>query len=247
MSGIAGIVHLSGPPPLRDEARQLSAGVAHRGRDDKGWFSEGPAALAHRRFAVRPSEPTDPREGPRRVVLQDARLYDGPEDALEQAFAGDPVEGLRRVPGDFAVAAWDRRDHVLHLARDPLGTRPLYWTRSGDRIAFCSEIPPLLGLPWVSRDLDLDQLSEYLSFRYVHAPRTLLRDVRALPPGHLLRVDTHGARAERWYRPRYVAPGAPLPDPYRRLFRLWFLFGIPGFGGTVAILWLMVAKPAVWP
>jgi uncharacterized membrane protein len=37
----------------------------------------------------------------------------------------------------------------------------------------------------------------------------------------------------------------PLPHEYHRLFRLWFLFGFPGFGSVLAIMWLMVAKPAL--
>ena len=36
----------------------------------------------------------------------------------------------------------------------------------------------------------------------------------------------------------------PLPPRYFALFRRWFLFGIPGFGSVVIILWLMIAKPA---
>lgn len=40
-----------------------------------------------------------------------------------------------------------------------------------------------------------------------------------------------------------VAKGAPLPPRYFALFRRWFLFGIPGFGSVMAILWLMLAKP----
>ena len=40
--------------------------------------------------------------------------------------------------------------------------------------------------------------------------------------------------------------GDPLPPAYHRLFRRWFASGIPGFGGTAAILWLMVAKPVLW-
>ena len=40
-----------------------------------------------------------------------------------------------------------------------------------------------------------------------------------------------------------ASSGAPLPDAYHRLFRLWFLFGFPGFGATMAILWRMIAKP----
>ncbi len=39
---------------------------------------------------------------------------------------------------------------------------------------------------------------------------------------------------------------APLPPQYHRLFRLWFLFGFPGFGAVLAILWLMIAKPVLW-
>jgi uncharacterized membrane protein len=37
--------------------------------------------------------------------------------------------------------------------------------------------------------------------------------------------------------------GEPLPPRYFSLFRRWFIFGIPGFGSVMAILWLMIAKP----
>ncbi len=40
-----------------------------------------------------------------------------------------------------------------------------------------------------------------------------------------------------------AASGVPLPPRYFTLFRRWFLFGIPGFGSVMAILWLMIAKP----
>jgi len=34
-----------------------------------------------------------------------------------------------------------------------------------------------------------------------------------------------------------------LPERYFILFRRWFAFGFPGFGATMLILWLMIAKP----
>jgi uncharacterized membrane protein len=40
------------------------------------------------------------------------------------------------------------------------------------------------------------------------------------------------------------ASGDALPPRYHTLFRRWFLCGIPGFGAVMAILALMVAKPA---
>jgi uncharacterized membrane protein len=39
--------------------------------------------------------------------------------------------------------------------------------------------------------------------------------------------------------------GAPLPPAYHRLFRIWFLFGFPGFSAVLVILFLMIAKPVL--
>jgi uncharacterized membrane protein len=40
--------------------------------------------------------------------------------------------------------------------------------------------------------------------------------------------------------------GTALPPAYHRLFRIWFLFGFPGFGAVLAILFLMIAKPVLF-
>ena len=40
-----------------------------------------------------------------------------------------------------------------------------------------------------------------------------------------------------------VAKGEALPPRYFVLFRRWFVFGFPGFGSVMLILWLMIAKP----
>jgi uncharacterized membrane protein len=42
-----------------------------------------------------------------------------------------------------------------------------------------------------------------------------------------------------------AAAGSPLPDRYFRLFRLWFVLGVPAFLAVLAIIWLMVAKPSL--
>jgi uncharacterized membrane protein len=42
-----------------------------------------------------------------------------------------------------------------------------------------------------------------------------------------------------------AATGSALPPAYHRLYRVWFVFGFPGFGSVMAILWLMIAKPAL--
>jgi uncharacterized membrane protein len=42
-----------------------------------------------------------------------------------------------------------------------------------------------------------------------------------------------------------LAENQPLPARYHALFRRWCLFGIPGFGSVMVILWLMIAKPGL--
>ena len=39
--------------------------------------------------------------------------------------------------------------------------------------------------------------------------------------------------------------GEALPAAYHRLFRVWFVFGFPGFGSVLLIVWLMIARPAL--
>ncbi len=212
MSGIAGIVHFRGPPPARDQAHQLSAGVAHRGPDAREVFADGPVVLTYRRFSTWRRRSSQPAVSDRYALVVDGRLYQGDAGRLLAQWTEQGPGCLPRVEADFALAVWDRLRKVLWLCRDACGTRPMFWSTSSGRVAFCSEIPPLLRLPWVSRDLAVDNLAEYLSFRYVHAPRTLLQDVSALPPGHLVRIDASGARLERWWHPPWAPPGEAVPS-----------------------------------
>jgi asparagine synthase (glutamine-hydrolysing) len=210
VGGIAGIVHYRGDPPEREVAQQLSAGVAHRGPDDKGLFYEAPAALVQRVYSTSTSTHHAPRVGDRYVVL-----LDGPADLdrLEEAWTAHGAQCLADIKGGFAVAVWDRLERVLWLARDAAGTRPMYLAHQSPKFAFASCVAPLLGLSFVSREIATDQIAEYLSFRYVHAPRTLLRDVIQLPPGHLARVDSSGVRVDRWWSPQWAPAGAPPTEP----------------------------------
>ena len=213
LGAIAGIIHLEGEAPLLDQVRQLGHGLGHRGPDDKGVTADGRAAFAHRRTRFTQRDAREPLVTPDVVVLMDGRPYNGGVDVIAERWSSGGVASLSEIDGPFALAIWDRKKESLIVARDALGRRPLYYAQKGTRLAFASETTPLLGLPWVSRELALDHLSEYLSFRYVHAPRTLLQDVAALPPGHLLRFDRRGLRIERWHRTRWAGPDEPMPDP----------------------------------
>ncbi len=209
MGGIAGIVHFSGEAPAREQVHQLSAGVAHRGPDTKALVASPPAVLAQRVFTTDPEGPKPPLETDRYLILMDG---DANLDRLAEDWSAQGPASLKRLTGAFALVVWDKLEHVLWLARDPVGTRPLYYARHQSKVAFCSALRPLLDLPWVSREIASDYLAEYLSFRYTHAPRTLLRDVHLVPPGHTVRLSLSDSRSERWWAPEWWQPGARVPE-----------------------------------
>jgi asparagine synthase (glutamine-hydrolysing) len=92
----------------------------------------------------------------------------------------------RRLIGMFAFAIWDRRERRLHLVRDRVGIKPLYWTRQRAGFLFGSELKALLAYPAWSAQLDRESVTAYLRLGYVPTPRSILKDVHKLGPGQIL-------------------------------------------------------------
>lgn len=222
MGGLAGLVHFRGAAPTARTIRAMSRRLAHRGAQGEGEFREGPVALAHRQ---RESH-GQPLVSDDLVLMMDGWVYD-PQDLARRvgtdrrvAFDTEAVlEGWRRwglgvterIDGEFTLAVWDRRNQTLYLVRDRLGVRPLFWAQDGPRFAFASELPALLAVPWVSRELAREHLAEYLAFRVVHAPRTLLRDVHAVEPAHWLRANADLLKTRCYWKPAYAPSRTPRP------------------------------------
>lgn len=232
MGGLCGVVHFRGDPPERPLVEGMSRRLRHRGPDGDGVFAQGEAILAHRRKAIITRRSDQPLVDGDLVLLLDGWVFghlalarrlgwDDPDLSdtvvLLEAFRRFGPDCLAEVDGSFAMAIWDRRARSLWLARDRMGTRPLYWTRQGPKVAFASELPPLLDVPWVSRELNREHLAEYLSFRVVHAPRTLVRGVQQVEPAQLLRLDADEVVARPYWTPRYASPESPPPDEGQRL------------------------------
>jgi len=110
---------------------------------------------------------------------------------LYEEFGLDCVQKLR---GMFAIALWDQRRSRLWLVRDRLGIKPLYYTFQDGVLIFASEIKAILEYPGVSRDVDDEALSDYLTFMVAAAPKTLFKNIYKLPAGHFLTVDAGGDR-----------------------------------------------------
>jgi asparagine synthase (glutamine-hydrolysing) len=97
---------------------------------------------------------------------------------------------LERTRGMFAFAVYDQAARKLLIARDRVGIKPLYYTVVDGVLVFGSEIKALLAYPGVAREVDRDALRQYLTFRYVPAPRTMFAGISKLPAGCFIEVES---------------------------------------------------------
>jgi asparagine synthase (glutamine-hydrolysing) len=142
-------------------------------------------------------------------VVPDIR-WRGTSDTEVLAAAMD-LWGIQRAiinsVGMFALAVWDRRNAELHLVRDRMGEKPIYYGVLGPAFVFASEIKALQTHPDWRGEIDRTALAGYVRYGYVPTPSSIFRGIRKLEPGSILTVrasDIAGARL-------------PSPSAYWRL------------------------------
>jgi asparagine synthase (glutamine-hydrolysing) len=116
------------------------------------------------------------------------------------------IDFLTRVRGMFALALWDARTRTLIAARDRAGEKPLYWTKTARGLLLASEVKALLVRPEVARELDPEAIDQFLTYEYVIAPRTILKGVHKLPPGHYLTYRDGEVAVRRYWDAAAVRP-----------------------------------------
>src|SRR5437762_1145797 len=133
------------------------------------------------------------------------------------------AKALTELSGMFALAIHERDSDRVFLARDRLGIKPLYYAETPDGLYAASEIKGLLAVPGIGRTLDEVALDQYFSLLYIPSPRTIFREIRKLPPGHILIKDPgRPAVLERYWRGESGAhPKRSVPEVvggFRRRF-----------------------------
>ncbi|HET6823181.1 MAG TPA: asparagine synthase (glutamine-hydrolyzing), partial [Anaerolineales bacterium] len=106
---------------------------------------------------------------------------------------------VEQLSGMFAFALWDERQQKLVLARDRIGQKPLFYAQDGGDLLFGSEMKAILALHRQERELDPLAMHDYLSLRFVTAPRTIFRHIQKLPPAHMLVFQDGQIRLRRYW------------------------------------------------
>jgi asparagine synthase (glutamine-hydrolysing) len=216
MCGVVGFItskNLVTPALVTD----MASALAHRGPDDSGCWLDPAAgiALGHRRLSIvdlSPAghQPMESRTG-RYVLAFNGEIYNFQDlrRELESASGGGAIawrghsdtevmleaigawgleSALTKFTGMFALALWDREERTLHLARDRLGEKPLYYGEIGGSFVFGSELKALRVFPGPGLEIDREALARFLQFQYIPSPRSIYRGIYKLGPGAYLSV-----------------------------------------------------------
>jgi asparagine synthase (glutamine-hydrolysing) len=216
MCGLAGFIDRSGAmtaDALRATAIRMNDAIRHRGPDASGaWVdAEAGVALGHRRLSivdlsVEGRQPMHSASG-RYVILFNGEIYNFQKLRMELGALGSVFRGhsdtevmlaafeqwgirssVERFNGMFAFALWDRETRVLHLCRDRIGKKPMYYGWLGHTFVFGSELKALREHPDFNASIDRDVLAVYFRHGYIPSPYCIYEGLRKLPPGCLLSI-----------------------------------------------------------
>ncbi len=188
--------------------------IVHRGPDDEGmWFLQKKGlALGHRRLSIidlssKGHQPMHSQDG-RYSLVYNGEIYNFKElrkslekkgvsfkstsdtEVFIELISQEGLEkALGKINGMFGFALWDNKEQCLHLVRDRLGEKPVYWGLFQGDLLFGSELKALMAYPNFMQHIDKQSLNHYFSYGYVPEGKTIFQDIRKLLPGHIVTIQ----------------------------------------------------------
>jgi asparagine synthase (glutamine-hydrolysing) len=201
MCGISGYIDTArrqGEQELAHTALRMANALQHRGPDDVGIWVDASAgiALGHRRLSILDLSPLghQPMQSTcgRYVTSFNGEIYNFKElreelERLGHRFRGQSdtevmlssmsqwgiESAVTRFNGMFAIAVWDRETRLLHLVRDRMGEKPLYYGWAGKTFLFASELKAIRAHPQFHGVIDRGAVALFMRHNYIPAPYSI--------------------------------------------------------------------------
>lgn len=193
---------------------EMAHQLKSRGPDSHGVWVENDTKIAfgHRRLAIvdlseAGHQPMISASG-RFVITYNGEVYNAPdlrENLLAKGYsfrgtsdtevilaaceAYGIKEATQQLIGMFAFAIWDVKDHKLHLIRDRLGVKPLYWGFNQETLFFGSQVKSFSPHPLWRPEINRDILSNYFRFSYIPGPSSIYKGIQKLSPGCMVTIE----------------------------------------------------------
>jgi len=101
----------------------------------------------------------------------------------------DAKEIINEISGEFSFAFLDLVNRKIHLARDLLGTKPLFWAKSDNGVSFGSSARAVSYLQGYSLAIDYEKLRDIMEFG-VTPSANIYQGVMSVAAGEIITLDS---------------------------------------------------------
>ena len=215
MCGINGFAFFQNSEKDRNEKliNEMNGRIYHRGPDDNGNYADSHTAIGMTRLSIidlsTGKQPITNEDGTlkivfngeiynyrdiRKTLLEKGHIFQTESDTevVLHAFEEYGKDCTKILKGMFAFAIYNLEDGSLFLARDRIGEKPLYYTKTEHAFIFASELKSILTTDLIEKRINKTAFAQYLMLTYIPAPLTILENVYKLPAAYYMTVLATG-------------------------------------------------------
>ncbi len=220
MCGICGIVDFHRDTVRPETIHRMADTLWHRGPDAAGYRFEPGVGLGHRRLSI-----IDVKNGQQPLSNEDQSIWltfngeiynhlelrslleskghifrtNSDTEVIVHLYEEMREDCFAQLRGMFAIALWDGRRRQMVLARDRIGKKPLFYCYGRSRLIFGSELKAVAAGNCLGLDLDPTALSDYFTFLYIPAPKSIYQQISKVPAAHYIVFSENGARQHAYW------------------------------------------------
>jgi len=105
--------------------------------------------------------------------------------------------------GMFAIGLWDETKQELHLIRDRIGKKPLYYGWIHNCFAFASELKVFRAIPGFNNSISRDALSLFMRHNYVPTPYSIFEGIFKAQPGEITTFNKDRLKSRKPAQEKY--------------------------------------------
>ena len=227
MCGITGIIEFNKNKRVNiSDIHKMTETITHRGPDDKGQYlnKEQSVGLGFRRLSIidiaSGNQPMSDDEKKIWIVFN-GEIYNHQSlkkklitkghrfktkcdtEVIIYAYKQWGKECVHKLRGMFAFSIWDESKREVFIVRDRIGIKPMYYSKSGSRLIFTSEIKAIISIRKKNEiSLNDEAFYHYLTLSLTPAPLTMFNGIHKLYPGHYMTVNLDGdTKIEKYWEP----------------------------------------------
>jgi asparagine synthase (glutamine-hydrolysing) len=208
----------------KEDLETMTSSLVHRGPDSSGIFIQNGVGLGNRRLSIidlseRANQPMHSSNG-RYVAVYNGEVYNFSEigaglmqnssgrpnfrtssdtEIVLEAFVTYGPNFVKLLNGMYVIVIYDTEQNELHIFRDRIGIKPLYYYWDGEHFAFASELKALRTVKNIPKKVNKKVVRDFLHLGYVPTPYSIYENIYKMNSGSRMKVSEKGIEEFKYW------------------------------------------------